>query len=117
MVAIIAAKISIALFFLRLSPERYFRIAVYSMIVFCIVYGSVNTFMFIFSCSPVNGLWDQTITEKKCINRNLVLLVLSVFNIFTDFALLVLPIRVVIPLSMPKRQKVGLIGIFMSGTL
>lgn len=117
MVAICSAKLSIAFFFLRLSPERKFKFAVYGLCTFIVLYGVINTVMIIFSCSPVQGLWDMTVKNPKCLNRNLVLLVLSVFNIFTDFALLVLPIHVVIPLALPKRQKVGLFAIFMSGTL
>lgn len=117
MVAICVAKLSIAVFFLRLSPERNFRLVVYGICGFILIYGTVNTVMVIFSCSPVKALWDLNVENPKCIDRTLVLLVLSIFNIFTDFLVLLLPIRIVLPLSMPRRQKVGLMGIFMSGTL
>lgn len=44
-------------------------------------------------------------------------LAVGYFNLFTDFYILLLPISGVIRLQLPKRRKIGVILIFMTGLL
>lgn len=108
-------KISILLFYLRLSPDSTFRVIILIMIFFVTSYSICSIFTLIFGCLPVRAIYDLTVPNPKCINRNAVILALSIFNIVTDLITLVLPMRIVLPLQMPKRQKVTLIIVFLSG--
>ncbi|KAK7724880.1 hypothetical protein SLS57_004151 [Botryosphaeria dothidea] len=113
--AVTCGKISILLFYLRLSPDSTFRVIILIMIFFVTSYSICSIFTLIFGCLPVRAIYDLTVPNPKCINRNAVILALSIFNIVTDLITLVLPMRIVLPLQMPKRQKVTLIIVFLSG--
>ncbi|KAI9731209.1 MAG: hypothetical protein M1834_005402 [Cirrosporium novae-zelandiae] len=111
------AKISIALFLLRLTPKRSFRVTLYVVLFVIFSYCLCSILTLILGCLPVKAIWDLTVTNSHCIDRNSVILVLSIFNICTDFTLLIIPMLIVIPLQMPRRQKFGLVAIFLSGGL
>lgn len=61
--------------------------------------------------------WDARITSGTCINRAAIYTATAAVNIATDLALLTLPIPMIVDLRMPKVQKVGLIAIFVVGSL
>lgn len=80
-------------------------------------YSLCSVLTLILGCLPVRAIWDLTVKSPKCINRNAVILTLSILNIATDIVVLVLPMKIVLPLQMPRRQKIGLYAIFLSGTM
>ncbi|KAH6714832.1 hypothetical protein BKA61DRAFT_343667 [Leptodontidium sp. MPI-SDFR-AT-0119] len=110
-------KLSILLLYLRLSPYRPFRIAVWVVITTTVLYSFLGSFEFIFNCQPIAKNWDLTITGGKCINVSKILMTHGSINIVTDVAMLVLPIVLVRKLKLPMKQKVALAGLFMTGTL
>jgi hypothetical protein len=110
------AKLSILVFYLRLSPEKKFRWAVFGLIGIVIAYTVTYLIVIFAICNPVALNWDLTL-DGKCISRMAPMMVLSVANICIDIAILVIPVHVVIPLQMPKRQKISLIFLFATGGL
>lgn len=90
-----------------------------SIAVMVIVMGySISTILtLIFPCSPIKKAWDVTIVEGHCINRGAVYLVQAITNIVTDVILLLLPIPMVWKLQMPVPQKIGLVILFIIGSL
>ncbi|QSZ35381.1 hypothetical protein DSL72_008251 [Monilinia vaccinii-corymbosi] len=111
------SKFSLLLFYNRLSPVRWFRAAVYILMFIVLGYSFAIIFALIFPCRPVNMNWDVTITHGKCINRGATYTATAAVNIATDLALLILPIPMIADLRMPRVQKVGLILIFIVGSL
>ncbi|KAF4498339.1 L-fucose permease [Fusarium agapanthi] len=82
------AKISLLFFYLRLSPERTFRIA----------------------------SWDLAAQATgKCVDKFGFFLAASVANVVMDMVILLLPLRIVIPLQIPRRQKMSLLFLFTTG--
>ncbi|CAM1501952.1 Fc.00g039360.m01.CDS01 [Cosmosporella sp. VM-42] len=110
------AKISLLIFYFRLSPQQWFRWSIWATIVFITGYTVGIFFPLIFACTPVAMSWDITI-EGKCINRPSLYIATAVANIISDIILFALPIPMVIKLQIPRRQKFGLLGIFAIGSL
>jgi hypothetical protein len=110
------AKLSILVFYLRLSPQRGFRLAVYTLIGIVSAYTISYVFVLIFMCNPPHSQWDLT-ANGTCLDKTGPFMTFSVANIMIDLAILIIPMHVVIPLQMPKKQKVSLLFIFATGGL
>ena len=70
----------------------------------------------IFGCSPVARSWNFYI-PGTCVDKEAYFYAQTVFNIITDFATLVLPIRMCVRLQLPTRQKWMLSLTFAVGSL
>lgn len=109
-------KLSILAMYLRLSPDRVFRRAVYLLLAITSLYMTAYILMSIFLCSPVSAQWDLAITGK-CVDKFSLMMTLSIANIVIDMAVLLLPVGVVVPLQMSRMQKASLLFLFATGGL
>ncbi|KAH6718755.1 hypothetical protein BKA61DRAFT_596203 [Leptodontidium sp. MPI-SDFR-AT-0119] len=110
-------KMSLLLLYFRLSQYPTFRILVYMVIATTVTYSLLGSFQFLFNCRPIAKSWDITITYGSCIEVSKILAVHGGLNIATDIAMLILPIVMVRKLQLPRREKVALAGLVMTGTL
>ncbi|KAK7427173.1 hypothetical protein QQZ08_006286 [Neonectria magnoliae] len=113
-VSIAFSKLSVLAFYLRISPDRVIRRAVHSLIALVCAYTLAYVLLIIFRCQPISSGWDLTV-KGKCVNSIIPMMTLSIFNIVIDLFILVLPIRIVIPLQIPLRQKISLALLFATG--
>ncbi|KAK1622476.1 integral membrane protein [Colletotrichum phormii] len=114
--SVTTAKLSLLVLYLRLSPERWFRIVTMTLIGFASSYALAYLFLIVLSCRPIQASWDLSAREgATCIDKNTVYLVLSATNIIMDVVCLVLPLKIIIPLQMAARQKLSLILLFATG--
>ncbi|KAH8430787.1 uncharacterized protein LDX57_008450 [Aspergillus melleus] len=113
--AVIFSKLSILAFYLRLSPQHWFRALTFTLMGIATAYVLLYTFLFIFRCNPIAKNWDVTITHGTCIDTSTVMTVLSVANIVMDVLTLLLPIPVIMRLNMRLAQRISVILIFSSG--
>lgn len=91
-------KISVLALYMRLGDRTLRRLAVVMIgVVGCQATG--NVMACIFQCSPVAAAYDQTITDKKCVNINAFYLANAAVNIFTDLLTYTLPIKLISTLS------------------
>ncbi|KAF2803590.1 uncharacterized protein BDZ99DRAFT_427008, partial [Mytilinidion resinicola] len=111
------AKFSLLLFYYKLSPLQWFKIAVYIVMFVVIGYSFAIIFALIFPCRPIAKNWDVLITEGTCINRTIIYIMTAVVNVATDLTLLTLPIPMIVRLQMPRIQKIGLVAMFTLGSL
>ncbi|KAF4978722.1 hypothetical protein FZEAL_4942 [Fusarium zealandicum] len=109
-------KLSLLTFYLHLSPQKWFRIAVWSTIGIVSVYTVVITFMMFFLCDPPQKAFDFKV-DGKCTDAAILYMATAVSNIVTDVMLVLLPIPMVYNLHMPKVQKMGAIAVFAIGSL
>jgi hypothetical protein len=64
-------KISLGLFYLRVSPFQIsFRIAVYAVLCVSVINSTLNALGFAWVCQPIEKYWDYSITTGQCINLN-----------------------------------------------
>lgn len=111
------SKLSLLTFYLYLSPQFYFRIAVWASIVIVATYTAVITLLMIFHCNPIKKAFDFTITDGVCIDAGILYIATAVSNIITDVLLFALPIRTILALHMGLGQKLGAIFIFAMGSM
>lgn len=110
-----ATKSSILIFYLRImkDTQRYLRIASYIILTIVNVDGIVLTFLNVFQCRPVYSAWDSS--NGSCISIVTLFLASAPVNVFTDLAILCLPLPVLTSMRLPQRQKNILIFTFGLG--
>ncbi|PHH66162.1 hypothetical protein CDD81_225 [Ophiocordyceps australis] len=113
-ISITFSKLSILAFYLRISPDHKFRIAVFTLIGVVVAYTVTYIFVMVFRCSPVAAGWDLLL-KGRCIDNLIPMMVLSIANILIDLVILCLPLKVVLPLQIPTRQKLSLVLLFATG--
>ncbi|KAJ4244742.1 hypothetical protein NW762_014318 [Fusarium torreyae] len=110
------AKISLLFFYLRLSPERNFRIVIHVLIGLFALYALIYAMISLFGCQPIKASWDLAAQATgKCVDKFGFFLAASVANVVMDLIILLLPLRIVIPLQIPRRQKMSLLFLFTTG--
>lgn len=114
--AIYFTKLSISLLYIRIfGVQRTFRLFIRGGILFiCLFYA-------VYLCiSIASTVQCATVSSQRlplCKNGAITTIVTSVLNVCTDIYLLILPIRPILDLQLHRRQKVGLLIIFLSGVL
>ncbi|KAH7388927.1 hypothetical protein BKA64DRAFT_645398 [Cadophora sp. MPI-SDFR-AT-0126] len=100
-------KLSMLLFFLRITPSPLFRGTVYVAMVIVVIYSVVGSLEFTYACRPLEKIWDFTITHGSCISIYAVPIFNAAANSATDLAILLLPIPMLKNLQLPFRQKLA----------
>jgi hypothetical protein len=67
---------------------------------------------FMLMCTPIDALWDKSITDAACLDGRVVYFTSAGFNILTDFILFGLPLPTLSQLQLPRKQKWLLILLF-----
>ncbi|KAM5349464.1 hypothetical protein ACJ41O_005969 [Fusarium nematophilum] len=109
-------KLSLLTFYFHLSPQKWFRIAVWFGVAVVGLYTVIITTMMFFMCNPPRKAFNFKL-EGTCINAGILYMATAVSNIVTDVMLFVLPIPMIYNLHMPKVQKFGAIVVFGIGSL
>jgi hypothetical protein len=115
--AVAFPKICVVLLFLRVLTNKYERIAGWSLIGVIFATWVSFTVATLFQCMPIAYIWDKTIQGGRCFNFRAFATSSSVPNIVTDVAVLFLPIRTILGLNISIRRKVGLMFIFLTGSM
>ncbi|KAG5978793.1 hypothetical protein E4U55_005939 [Claviceps digitariae] len=116
--ALMAAKTSILIFYLRLAKNTQvvLRYASWVTLVVVNVAGLVLTFLNIFQCNPVAAAWmSVSSSAAKCIPLLTEFICAAPVNIVTDLAILALPIPVLTGMRLPVRQKAIIVITFSLG--
>ncbi|KAH0337336.1 hypothetical protein KCU81_g8141, partial [Aureobasidium melanogenum] len=113
-VLIHVTKSSILTQYLRIFPTRTMRRLTW--LLFAALVPSVlwGVFASIFICDPVKKVW-RPMTPGKCLSTRTYWVSVTAVNIVLDFAVLALPMPVISRLKLPKKQKIGLVGVFLLG--
>ncbi|KAK7946604.1 uncharacterized protein PG986_010925 [Apiospora aurea] len=114
---ILALKISILCLYLRLFPGRRFRIVCTSALALLVVSSLLLIAFDIFQCNPVSAAWKLQHGDAQCMDLTAVALANAAVNIFTEAAILVIPLPILVKLKMSTRQKAEVIGLLSLGTI
>ncbi|KAK2012360.1 integral membrane protein [Colletotrichum eremochloae] len=110
-------KLSLLTFYLRLSPQRWFRISVWISIVVVCLYTGIITMMMFFHCNPIRKAWDIKITEGSCLDAGIFYMATAVSNIISDIVLFILPLPTLFSLRMKMALKIGAAVLFAIGSM
>jgi len=117
--AIALTKISILLFYLRIFPDRSFRLWAYITLAFCVLYMLAIVPAVIAQCIPISLAWERWDGphDGKCINLNAMGWSAAAVNIVLDAVVIVLPLHEMTKLKMSRRRKAGILLMFLGGAL
>ncbi|PQE27137.1 integral membrane protein [Rutstroemia sp. NJR-2017a WRK4] len=114
-IIIVFVKYSILALYLRLFRSVSVKWPVGILAAIVTAWGIAVLFLSIFTCVPPKGFSDKSIDASCNVNSQQFLFGISIPNIITDVALLVLPIPYVLQLNSSWSQKRLLIGTFFLG--
>ncbi|CZT49072.1 related to L-fucose permease [Rhynchosporium secalis] len=118
--AITLTKLSMLMLVQRLlsSASLLWRRITWLAIFIVTAQGLVFCFTIIFQCRPIHDYWAVTIDpQPNCISQPITLLVAGIINTLTDLGTVLLPIRTVWTLQLPKRQVSAVILLFGLGLI
>lgn len=122
-VATCSVKISILLFYRRLSSNfnRVFFVATWIGIAYNIAYLVSMLFLIGFACLPAKAYWLQldrtwaTTHKFACINEHVSLPASAATSVLGDLYTTLLPCILILKLDLPRRQKIALYSLFLLG--
>ncbi|KAL7943963.1 hypothetical protein V8C42DRAFT_358684 [Trichoderma barbatum] len=107
-------KMSLGMLYLRIFPDRKFRIAVISVMVVTGAYTFAAVLLTIFACKPIDKSWNKAL-PGVCVNSISIWYSTSVLNIVTDVLIIGLPINEIRRLQLPLVKKLLLCALFSLG--
>jgi hypothetical protein len=113
----VASKISIGIFFLRLTVKRIHRWIVYLVLLTTVVIGIVYLFVSLMQCEPVSLYWDES-QDGWCIDAKTIAALMypySAFALMCDSAFALLPIFMIRGLQMDRQTKIALVPVLGMG--
>lgn len=108
-------KLSLLLMYYRIFRVPYFKKMAWIVGSFVFAWVITITFLFIFICVPVAKLWYPDL-PGHCINQVGTWIANAASTIFTDIAILCLPIPPIWKLQLGKSEKLGLTTAFAIGS-
>lgn len=110
----IASKISIGYFLLRITVRRLDIWIIYSVMVVTVLTGLVFFFVTLFQCTPVSFFWTKVLddTGGHCVPIDVIIALTylySVCSVICDFTFALLPVFLISKLNMDRRTKTVLI--------
>ncbi|KAG8156866.1 hypothetical protein KVR01_013279 [Diaporthe batatas] len=110
-------KLSVLSLYVSITPNKKFRAAVYFLMAVVVAFSLAYVLILILDCQPVQSQWDLN-TPGNCKELGPAtspILILSLVNIFVDVAVVVLPIPVILPLRIPRGDKISCLLLFAAG--
>jgi len=101
-------------FYIRIFVSQGFRRVAYVIGAYILCWWISVLLGTILQCIPANPIVP---VGAKCINVLGFLQAAAVLNVISDVAIVIMPIPMIAKLQMPLRHKLGVIGIFLTGTL
>ncbi|EAT84416.1 hypothetical protein SNOG_08140 [Parastagonospora nodorum SN15] len=92
--------------------ERLCKATIYLLLTFCLV----CIIVVLAQCRPLHKMWDLTgMVPGSCINTSVFIYITSATNILLDIWILILPIKLLLSIQRPGREKSALLAIFALG--
>lgn len=112
-------KLSLLCFFLRIFPNKTFRLVVYATMLVTALSTTIFVFLQIFQCVPVSYNWEGWKGEfdgsHRCVDVNRLVVSAASFSIFLDVVIIVLPLPLLLGLKMSWHKKAGIVLMFSLG--
>lgn len=115
--AVTLPKLSILSMYLRIFTTKPYRRSAYVLGAILIMTFLAGGLTGTLGCQPLAFFWDPTIPGGHCININAFFRWISLPNILTDLAMLVLPQPLIWTLHITRTQKIGLTLTFLTGSV
>ncbi|KAG9252520.1 uncharacterized protein F5Z01DRAFT_682666 [Emericellopsis atlantica] len=112
------SKASLLMFYLQISPQKYFRIAIWVAIGMVATYTIVIAGLLLFACRPIRAAWDPYLmADGDRLDTAALYIAIAIANIVSDVVLFIIPIPTLWGLKMPVAQKIGAAAMFGIGSI
>lgn len=112
---LILTKLSILFFYLRILKLDLQRILIWSTMGFVCLYGAVLLPMSFFICNPQTGHYEFNIGVGRCFQYYPIMTASTILHTTTDLWLIALVVPHLIKMTLPMRQKCGLVFVLTLG--
>ena len=113
--ALSLVKVSIIASFLRIFPQRPFRLTMWAMLICISLVWVCSILVTIFQCRPISSTWNFTDKKRKCIQVANYYYFSTAFSILTDLMLCLLPLPLFWKIQLPRKEKIIVCGLFLVG--
>jgi hypothetical protein len=115
--AVAFPKLTVVLLYLHILTNKYERFTAKVLVFLIFATWLSFTVAVMFQCMPFNFNWDKSNPNGRCFNVQAFANSSSVPNIATDLAVLILPLRTVWCLKISIGRRVGLLLVFLTGSV
>jgi hypothetical protein len=118
--SMVCVKVSVIFFYLRIFPNRRFRIGTWGVLGLIMAWGVSCLFVIAFQCDPPAGIWnhwDSAIAGGSCLDVRKLAWGHTVSNLIFDIVVVLLPVPVLLQLQMSAAKKIQVILMFSVGLL
>ena len=105
---LVMTKLSVLLLFLDVFLITWVRKATYGVVVTVIIYGVYVILSNVFICAPIHAYWHIEWPVRNCIDPPSKFFADTALNTALDFVILFLPLPMIWPMTLPRRQKLWL---------
>ena len=114
--AMAVTRHTILLFYGRIFRGRAFAISKWTLYILNGIWGIAYFFVFVFTCDPISDKWElpNGSKERDCLPVSTAQSH-AVSSVLLDMAVLLVPWPPIMRLSMSKREKAAILGIFGLG--
>ncbi|PGH05023.1 hypothetical protein AJ79_06910 [Helicocarpus griseus UAMH5409] len=110
-------KLSLCFTYLRLFISKGNKVFCYTLLVILLAWLISTCLVTALQCIPVEGYWDKSIVEARCINTSAFSVAAAAVNSATDFLIFWWPARSLSQIKLPLKQRLGLIFVFAVGSM
>ncbi|CRK40608.1 hypothetical protein BN1723_004857 [Verticillium longisporum] len=114
--SMIASKISIGYFLLRITVRKLDIWIIYSVMGVTLLTGAVFFFVTLFQCNPVSFFWDKSPANGTCVDIEVIIALTYLYSacsVICDFTFAILPVFLIMSLSMDRKTRLALVPIVM----
>lgn len=115
--AVAFPKLVVVLLYLHILTNKYERMVAKALVFLVFATWISFTVAVMFQCMPFAFNWDKSDPNGRCFNVQVFANSSSVPNIVTDLAVLILPLRTVWCLKISIGRRIGLLFIFLTGSV
>ncbi|KAK3387575.1 CFEM domain-containing protein [Podospora didyma] len=112
-------KISILCFYLRIFPDRMFRLVSYAVMAWVVVSGIMFVFLQIFQCIPIPFIWEGwkggVFGPYRRLDISALAFTTAGFSIAQDIVILIMPLPLLARLNVSRRSRCGIMVMFSLG--
>ena len=115
--AVAFPKLVVVILFIRIFDHTWEKKAAWAMAILIVATWFSYTVAALFACTPFKFNWDKSDPSGKCFDVLAFSMSSPIPNIITDIMMLLLPMRTVFHLKVSMARRVGLLLIFLTGSV
>ncbi|KAI3069364.1 CAZyme family AA3 [Aspergillus niger] len=112
---LVKCSILMALFRSLAASSKAARYAILVIMALCISWSLMATLLSLLNCRPLSYNWNLQRPESHCINRNAAFMAVSIIDVVTNAAILVLPLPRVIRTKITQPEKLVMASLLVLG--